>query len=63
MNGDQVVDLFVAGMDTASFLKSSGLTLSMDKGGFVLSKRVSHVFRPQRMSGLFAKDSVRIAYM
>ncbi len=63
VNGEQVVDLYIAGMDTAAFLTHSGLELDMSKGGFVLSKRVSRVLRPQRMSGLFDAGNVQIAYM
>ncbi len=63
VNGEQVVDLYVAGMATADFLTHSGLELDMSKGGFVLSKRMSRVLRPQRMSGLFDRDAIRISYM
>ncbi len=63
VNGEQVVNLYVAGMDTEAFLAHSGLELDMSKGGFVLSKRISRVLRPQRMSGLFDGEDVRIAYM
>lgn len=63
VNGDQVTDLYVDGMDTAHFLAATGLQLSMKKGSFVLSKRLSRLMRPHFVSGFFASDQVRVAYM
>ena len=45
---DKVLDLYVPGMDTETFLQRTGLQLSMHKGGYVLSKRLSRVMRPFR---------------
>lgn len=45
---DKVLDLYVPGMDTQTFLERSGLQFSMRKGGYVLSKRLSRVMRPYR---------------
>jgi hypothetical protein len=50
---DKVLDLVVPGMDTETFLARSGLTLSMERGGYVLSKRLSRVMRPYRFWGFF----------
>lgn len=63
VNGQQVSDLYVDGMDTTQFLQATGLELDMHKGGFVLSKRISRVMRPHRLSGFFAPTEVQIAYM
>ena len=59
VNGDQVTDLYVDGMDTNQFLQATGLTLSLKKGSFVLSKRLSRLMRPHFVSGFFAPDEVR----
>jgi hypothetical protein len=63
VNGDQVSDLYVDGMDSEQFLAESGLRLDLHKGGFVLSKRISRLMRPHLVSGFFAPDQVRIGYM
>lgn len=63
VNGDQVTDLYVDGMDTAQFLAATGLQLSLHKGGFVLSKRLSRLMRPYGVSGFFDKDAVHVAYL
>ncbi|MCA9992517.1 MAG: hypothetical protein KDE29_16125, partial [Anaerolineales bacterium] len=63
VNGSQVSDLYVDGLTTAQFLAATGLQLDMHKGGFVLSKRISRIMRPHFVSGFFAPDDVRIAYM
>ena len=63
VNGSQVSDLYVDGMTTAQFLAATGLRLDMHKGGFVLSKRISRLMRPHFVSGFFAPEDVRVAYM
>ena len=63
VNGSQVSDLYVDGMTTAQFLEATGLRLDMHKGGFVLSKRISRLMRPHFVSGFFAPEDVRVAYM
>lgn len=63
VNGNQVVDLFVDGLDTANFLARSGLALSLHKGGFVLSKRLSRILRPQYVTGFFDAAEVDVQYM
>ena len=63
VNGDQVTDLYVDGMDTQQFLAQTGLKLSLKKGSFVLSKRISRLMRPHFVSGFFPTDDVTIAYM
>jgi hypothetical protein len=59
---DKVMDLHIPGMDTAAFLERSGLTLSMERGGYVLSKRLSRVMRPYRYWGFFEAGEVLIEY-
>jgi hypothetical protein len=59
---DKVLDLHISGMNTADFLAHTGLKLSMDKGGYVLSKRLSRVMRPYRYWGFFDQDEVKIDY-
>ncbi|MBK7916753.1 MAG: hypothetical protein IPJ94_10950 [Chloroflexi bacterium] len=59
---DKVLDLHVPGMDTAVFLAHTGLKLSLDKGGYVLSKRLSRIMRPFRYWGFFADSDITIDY-
>ncbi len=59
---DKVLDLHVPGMDTAVFLTHTGLKLSLDKGGYVLSKRLSRIMRPFRYWGFFADSDITIDY-
>ena len=59
---DKVLDLHVPGMDTQTFLERTGLQLSMHKGGYVLSKRLSRVMRPYRYWGFFRDEEVTIDY-
>ncbi|MFQ5401562.1 MAG: hypothetical protein ACE5E7_18435 [Anaerolineae bacterium] len=59
---DKVLDLIVPGMDTQTFLQRIGLQLSLRKGGYVLSKRLSRVMRPYRYWGFFSDDEVTIDY-
>lgn len=59
----KIEDVFVDGLNTEQFLAKTGLQLSMDKGGFVLSKRLSRIMRPHFATGAFASDAVNIRYM
>ncbi|MCC6606221.1 MAG: hypothetical protein IT327_23645 [Anaerolineae bacterium] len=59
---DKVLDLLVPEMDTNTFLSRAGLRLSMDKGGYVLSKRLSRVMRPFCYWGFFDQNEVTIDY-
>ncbi|MCI0581144.1 MAG: hypothetical protein L0332_07440 [Chloroflexi bacterium] len=59
---DKVLDLIVPGLDTAGFLARTGLQLSMSKGGYVLSKRLSRVMRPYRYWSFFGQEQVTIDY-
>jgi hypothetical protein len=59
---DKTLDLRVPGLDTAAFLQKTGLELSMAKGGYVLSKRISRVMRPYRYWAFFDQADVRIDY-
>ena len=62
-NGSQVSDLYVDGMTTEQFLEATGLQLDMHKGCFVLSKRISRLMRLHFVSGFFAPDDMRVAYV
>jgi hypothetical protein len=59
---DKVMDLYIPGQDTETFLAQSGLRLSLHKGGYVLSKRLSRIMRPFRYYGFFGRDDVTIDY-
>jgi hypothetical protein len=59
---DKVLDLHVPGMDTAAYLAATGLELSMAKGGYVLSKRLSRIMRPYRYWAFFDQDDLTIQY-
>ena len=59
----KIEDVFVDGMTTEQFLAKTGLQLGMDKGGFVLSKRLSRVMRPYFASGSFDSGTVNIRYL
>jgi len=63
VNGSQVNDLYIDGMDSDQFLQKSGLQLDLHKGSFVLSKRISRLMRPHFVSGFFDPDAVTVAYM
>lgn len=63
VNGDKVSDLYVDGMATEQFLEATGLELDMQKGGFVLSKRLSRLMRPHFVSGFFTPEDVTIGYL
>jgi hypothetical protein len=49
------MDLYIPGQDTETFLAQSGLRLSLHKGGYVLSKRLSRIMRPFRYWGFFGR--------
>lgn len=59
---DKVCDLYVQDTDTATFLDSSGLQLSLHNGPYVLSKRLSRLMRPFRFHRFFAPDEITIAH-
>ncbi len=59
----KIEDVFVDGMTTEQFLAKTGLSLGMDKGGFVLSKRLSRIMRPYFASASFPHESVSIRYL
>lgn len=60
---DGVTDIYIDGMTTADFLEAAGLDLSLHKGAYVLSKRLSRVLRPYYVNGLFAPEDVDIRYL
>ena len=59
---NKVLDLHVPDMGTQTFLERTGLKLSMHKGGYVLSKRLSRVMRPYRYWRFFNQEEVLIDY-
>jgi hypothetical protein len=63
VNGSQVNDLYVDGMTMEQFLEYTSLELDLSKGGFVLSKRLSRLFRPHFVSGFFEANDITIAYL
>jgi hypothetical protein len=63
INGNNIIDVFVDGMNTEDFLAATGLELDMRKGGFVLSKRMSRILRPQYATGFFDASEVDVHYM
>ncbi|MGB7341029.1 MAG: hypothetical protein WBC91_19190, partial [Phototrophicaceae bacterium] len=60
---NKIVDLHVEDMTTSEFLEATGLKLSLAKGGFVLSKRISRIFRPYWMSAFLNKADIDIRYL
>ncbi len=63
VNSNSITDVYVDNMTTEQFLEATGLELSLEKGAFVLSKRISRVMRPHLVSGFFEPDQVQIAYL
>jgi hypothetical protein len=63
VNGSSLNDVFVDGMTTAQFLAATGLELHMDKGGYVLSKRLSRVMRPYFASTFLPNATVQIRHL
>src|SRR5690606_23974846 len=59
----QARDLYVDGLTTEQFLEATGLELSLHKGGFVLSTRLSRVMRPHFVSGFFQPEEVQVGYL
>jgi len=63
VNGNHVNDLYVEGMTTQEVLAQTGLQLNMNKGGFVLSKRLSRLMRPYFMYAFFDKNDISVTYL
>ncbi len=63
VNGGQVNDVYVEGLTTEAFLAATGLALDMERGGYVLSKRLSRIMRPYTLGGYFPRDAVHIDYL
>ncbi len=63
VNGGQVNDVYVEGLTTEDFLAVTGLTLDMERGGYVLSKRLSRIMRPYTLGGYFPDHAVHIDYL
>ncbi len=59
---NKVCDLIVPGMDTEAFLTHTGLSFSMHKGAFVLSKRISRLMRPYRYYTFLSPSEVIIEH-
>ncbi len=63
VNGGSAIDIFVDGVPTEQFLSATGLELSLDRGGYVLSKRLSRLMRPYFVSGSLPAADLEVAYL
>lgn len=63
VNGDQVIDVYIDGLSQEQFEALTGLEFSTDKGGFVLSKRVSRALREYYLAGKFPAWNLDITYI
>ncbi|MEM9955251.1 MAG: hypothetical protein AAF846_26830 [Chloroflexota bacterium] len=63
VNGSSVNDLYIEDMESDTFLKSTALDPQMNKGGFVLSKRISRLMRPYFMYGFFEGAEISVQYL
>src|SRR5258708_33557391 len=62
VNGSTLLDVFVEEMPTEHFLATTGLSLGLENGGYVLSKRLSRLMRPHFVSGFLPAQEVSITY-
>jgi hypothetical protein len=62
-SGNQVQELYIDGLTTEQYLAQAQLELSLPKGGYVLSKRLSRIMRPHFAHGFFDKSEVSVAHM
>jgi hypothetical protein len=63
VSGNSIADVYIDNMTSEQFLEATGLELSLDKGAFVLSKRLSRVMRPHLVSGFFEPNEAQIVYL
>ncbi len=56
----KVVDLYMKNTGVTQFLETTGLSLHMNKGAFVLSKRISRIMRPYRYWNFFQPAEITI---
>ncbi len=63
VNGPNVIDVFVERLTTKQFLIDSGLVLTMEKGGYILSKRLSRLMRPYFVSRSFPANEISVRYL
>ena len=63
MSDGQVNDVYIMGMTSKEFFARSGLEFNLDKGGYVLSKRVSRCVRDYYVQSHFNDDEVKIHYL
>jgi hypothetical protein len=49
-------------LSSGAFLEQAGLRLSLEKGGYVLAKRLSRIMRPYRYWGFFSADDLTLDY-
>ena len=63
VNGQHIVEVFVDGLTSEQFFQATGLVVSLEKGGFVLSKRLSRLLRPYFIRRQFAAHEVSISYL
>lgn len=59
---NKVLDLFIPGVDHALFRVQNGLRLNMERGAFVLSKRLSRIMRPYRYWRFFNEQDIQIEF-
>lgn len=64
INGSQVKDLYVRGVETTGELGDlTGLSFHLPQGGYVLSKRISRLFRPYYGAAFLDADTVDVRYL
>ncbi|MHB8625526.1 MAG: hypothetical protein ACYDBJ_00675 [Aggregatilineales bacterium] len=63
VNGQHIIEVFVDGLTSEQFFQATGLEVNLEKGGFVLSKRLSRILRPYFLSGQFPAHEVSVAYL
>jgi hypothetical protein len=62
-NGTQRMELYVDGMNHTEFMEGYGLHFSVDKNGFVTSKRMSRTLRDYRIANRLPEEDVQIDYL
>lgn len=59
----QVNDVYLNSLSTNEFLEASGLEFDLNKGGYVLSKRMSRALRDYYVQTFFNDNEVKIHYL
>lgn len=63
INGDDYIDVYIDGLTREQFEALTGLQFSDEKGGFILSKRVSRTMRDYYLSNKFPSWNMDITYI